>query len=80
MANTVFITQMWQPVSYTLLNKQKKHLVTTAKSQQHLNSLPILLNKNFKCVLIGENNRPINREKIVAFLRLAHLTSQRKTK
>ena len=80
MANTVFITQMWQPVSYTLLNKQKMHLAITAKIQQHMNSLPILLNKNFKCVLIGENNRPINGEKVVAFLRLAHLTSQRKTK
>ena len=80
MANTVFITKMWQPVSYTLLNKQKMHLAITAKIQQHMNSLPILLNKNFKCVLIGENNRPINGEKIVAFLRLAHLTSQRKTK
>ena len=80
MANTVFISQMWLPISYTLLNKQKMHLVTTAKSQQHLNNLPILLNKNFKCVLIGENNRSIDREKIVTFLRLAHLTSQRKTK
>ena len=80
MASTVYINQMWQPISYTLLNKQTIHLVTTAKIQQHLISLPILLHKNFKCVLIGENNRPINGEKIVAFLCLAHLTSQRKTK
>jgi len=57
MANTVFINQMWQPISYTLLNKQKMHLATTAKIKQQLNSLPILLNKKFKGIIIGEQNR-----------------------